>query len=137
MLQQLIEAGFGDEQDYNCAERILYGANQAYELGLPKEALKLSAGFGGGMGIGSVCGALTAGIMVLGSLFVAERAHESERIKDLEGELLQKYREAMGDIECKPLKDKYRTEQEKCKRVIMAAAGVLDEIVLRERGEQS
>ena len=70
MLAELIESGFGNSEDFNCAEKILYGANQAYQLGLNKDALKLSAGFGGGMGIGDTCGALTASVMVLSLLFV-------------------------------------------------------------------
>ena len=57
MLYDLIMNDFGKEEDYNCAEKILYGANKVYNLGLSKEALKLSAAFGGGMGIESTCGA--------------------------------------------------------------------------------
>jgi hypothetical protein len=39
------------------------------------------------MGIEDKCGALTASIMVLGRLFVKERAHESTKIKELTKEL--------------------------------------------------
>ena len=37
--------GFGSAMDLNCAEKILYGANWAYNMKLPGEALKLAAGF--------------------------------------------------------------------------------------------
>lgn len=50
MLSDLIKNGFGEEEDLNCAEKILYAANREYNLGLDKSALKLAAGFGGGMG---------------------------------------------------------------------------------------
>ena len=50
--------------------------NVAYKLGLDKEALKLASAFGGGMGIEDKCGALTGALMVLGKLFVKEKAHE-------------------------------------------------------------
>ena len=132
MLYGLLKNGFGQNEDYNCAEKILYGANEAYHLGLSKDALKMSAGFGGGMAIEDVCGALTASIMVLGRLFVRENAHESTRIKDLTKELLESYRAAMGDIDCTPLKARYRTEEIKCRDVILKAAEILDEIVQRE-----
>ena len=92
MLNDLIKQGFGEAEDYNCAEKILYGANQAYNLGLDQKALKVSAGFGGGMGLSLVCGALTGAIMVLGVMFVKEKAHESTRIKDLTQELLLTYK---------------------------------------------
>lgn len=132
MLADLIKQGFGEKEDLNCAEKILYGANTAYSLGLDNEALKLASGFGGGMAIEDKCGALTASIMVLGKLFVAGRAHESSRIKDLTKELFQEYEKEMGSIDCAPLKEKYRTEELKCKNVILKAAEVLDRIVRRE-----
>ncbi len=66
-----------------CWKKILYGANEAYNLGLSKEALKLSAAFGGGMGIESVCGALTGAVMALSSKYVENIAHEDEKIKEL------------------------------------------------------
>ena len=50
MLLKLLQDGFGSAMDLNCAEKILYGANWAYNMKLPCEALKLAAGFGGGMG---------------------------------------------------------------------------------------
>ena len=51
MLHELLKNGFGKDRDFNCAEKMLYGANEAYRLGLSPEALKLAAGFGGGMAI--------------------------------------------------------------------------------------
>lgn len=132
MLTDLIKQGFGEKEDLNCAEKILLGANIAYNLGLDKEALKLAAGFGGGMAIEDKCGALTASIMVLGKLFIRDRAHESTRIKELTVELFEEYKKVMGSIDCAPLKDKYRTEELKCRNVILKAAEVLDRIVKRE-----
>jgi C_GCAxxG_C_C family probable redox protein len=132
MLYELLKDGYGKDQDFNCAEKILYGANEVYQLGLNKEALKMAAGFGGGMAIEDVCGALTASLMVLGRLFVKNNAHESTRVKDLTKELLASYRKEMGEIDCAPLKVKYRTEEIQCRDVILKAAEILDLIVKRE-----
>ena len=132
MLYELIMSGYGEQEDFNCAEKILYGANQAYNLNLDKRALKLSAGFGGGMAIGDVCGALTASVMVLGDLFVKNNAHESTKIKTLTTELFTAYREQMGEINCDPLKARYRTEELKCQQGIATAAKILDGIIERE-----
>ncbi len=131
MLSDLIRDGFGKAEDLNCAEKILYGANEAYNLGLNAEALKLAAGFGGGMGIEDVCGALTASIMVLGRLFVSRNAHQSS-IKELTQELFDRYRQAMDSIDCAPLKAAHRNEEIQCDRVIQKAAELLDDIVERE-----
>jgi C_GCAxxG_C_C family probable redox protein len=133
MLSDLIKSGFGNDKDLNCAEKILYGANEVYGLGLDKDALRISAGFGGGMGIESVCGALTATIMVLGMIFVPDNARQTPRIKELNKEFFNAFQEKMGSIDCGPLKEVYRTEELKCHNVIVASAEVLDEILRREQ----
>jgi C_GCAxxG_C_C family probable redox protein len=62
-------AGQNFREGYNCSEAILRAFNSTLQLGLNDGALKLAAGFGGGIGhAGCVCGALAASIMVLGAL---------------------------------------------------------------------
>lgn len=126
MLSELIRSGFGNEQDYNCAEKILYGANQAYGLGLSPESLKLAAGFGGGVAIGELCGALCGAVMVLSHLQVQTVAHQSEALKTSTQELLEDFKAAMGVLDCNTLKEKYRTPEEKCFSIIDQAAMCLD-----------
>lgn len=135
MLKNLIEEGFGNDLDLNCAEKILYGANKAYSLGLDDKALKLAAGFGGGMGIESVCGVLTGGIMVLSKLFVDEVAHQSN-IKEITQKFFARFEKEMGSIGCTQLKADYRTEELKCHRVILKGAEILDELIMEEKTRQ-
>ncbi len=132
MLKDLIQSGFGNDRKLNCAEKILYGANEAYDLGLDKDALKLAAGFGGGMAIEEACGALTAAVMVLSKMFVDDTAHKSNKIKNLTTELLNTYEHEMGSIICKPLKKSHRSLFKGCDKVIIKAAEGLDSIVKRE-----
>ncbi len=129
MLYDLIKSGFGEDENYNCAEKILYGANEVYGLNLNKEALKLSAGFGGGMGIESVCGALTGAVMALSSKYVEDIAHEDDKIKILSKKLFERYEMEMDSLKCDELKRKYKKEDIGCKNVILSAAKILDEIV--------
>jgi len=132
MLKELIQGGYGIKEDLNCAEAILYGADQVYHLNLSPNSLKLAAAFGGGMAIESVCGVLTASLMVLGKLFVPDVAHKHPEIKELSKELFDTFEKEMGDILCKSLKDNYRTEEKKCRDIISKASEILDEIVVRE-----
>lgn len=132
MLKELIQEGYGVKEDLNCAETILYAANQVYHLDLNSDSLKLAATFGGGMGIESVCGVLAGSLMVLGRLFIKETAHQHPEIKELSKELFDTFQKEMGDILCKPLKDNYRTEEKKCREVILKGAEVLDKIITRE-----
>ena len=46
MLIEKIEEYY-KERDLNCAETMLYAANDVYGLELDKKALKMAAGFGG------------------------------------------------------------------------------------------
>ena len=84
------------------------------------------------MAIESVCGVLTASLMVLGKLFVPDIAHKHPKIKELSKELFDAFEKEMGDILCKPLKDNCRTEEKKGREVILKAAEILDKIVARE-----
>jgi C_GCAxxG_C_C family probable redox protein len=135
MLTELITQDFGKQEDLNCAEKILYGANKAYKLNLSPAELKIAAGFGGGMAIGSVCGALTASVMVLSLLFTEKTGHQSPRLKPLIQEFFAEYEQSMSSIVCSELKERYYSPEFKCKQIIAAAAQVLDKIVLREQNK--
>ena len=115
-------------EDLNCAEMILIGGNESYGLDLDKKTFKLAAGFGGGMGVESTCGALTGSIMVLGSFLVKERAHTSN-IGEISEKFLGQFEKEMGSIKCSHLRGRYRTEEEGCNPIIFKAAEVLDKIV--------
>jgi C_GCAxxG_C_C family probable redox protein len=131
-LYDYLKEGPVDDPAYSCSEKILRGANAVWQLGLDEKALKLASGFGGGMGAGLICGALTGGVMALSELFVKERAHESDRIKNLTSDFLQRFMDKMGELDCTPLKALYRDEVTKCRVVVLAAAKILDDIVENE-----
>lgn len=132
MLKEYIREGFGTAEDLSCSETILYGANRLWNLGLDKNALKMAAGLSGGCYTGNICGALSASAMVISRLYVEDRAHSSPRNEKLVEEMISRYKEAMGDDLCTPLRENYRTEEEKCRPVILKAAEILDDIVRRE-----
>lgn len=132
MLREYLENEFLYKEDWNCAEHMLIAADRVYGFNLDPQAYKLAAGFGGGMAVGDICGALTGAVMALGLLFVKERAHESDKIKTLTSELIERYRNRMGEVDCIPLKERYRTEELKCRGIILEAASILDDIVARE-----
>jgi C_GCAxxG_C_C family probable redox protein len=98
-------------------------------LGLDRNALRLAAGFGGGMGIEATCGALTGAILVIGRMFTRDRGHESPRVKELCVRFLEAYKARMGSIDCAPLKARYRSEELKCRTVVLQAARILEELI--------
>ena len=120
--------------DLNCAETIMYAANEEYNLGLNKQTLKVMASFGGGMGIESTCGAATGAVGVIGVMFTNDRGHESPRVKELTKEFMENFYNELGTYNCTELKAKYRKDDiHRCIVMIETAAKVLDDIVTRER----
>lgn len=123
---------YGKEYDLNCAECMLYAANEEYGLKIDSGSFKLAAGFGGGMAVEDACGAMTGAIMVLGRMFTEKRAHESDRIKLLTKEFIEKFKTRLTTFGCKQLKSLYRDDVKRCTDIIIVSAEILDEIVKRE-----
>ena len=134
MLAEIAASYYTPERDLNCAETIVYAANEAYQLNLSKETLRASAGFGGGMAIEETCGALTGAVLVLGIMLVQDRAHESDKMKEIVADLFRRYESRKGTWNCKALKEEFREEDPvKCRTVVMEAAKILEEL-LKEEG---
>ncbi|MGM9522758.1 MAG: C-GCAxxG-C-C family (seleno)protein [Oscillospiraceae bacterium] len=130
-LKELLDTGFGDEQDYNCAERLFAGANIAYELGLSDDAVKTAGCFGGGMQTGSVCGALSGSLMALGKLVITECAHKTEGLEGLVVELFADFARKLGAVNCTPIKKMHWDEKTHCIYTQKCAAEVLDEFLIK------
>ena len=128
-LCDLIKGGFGVAEDYNCAEKIVRGANIAYGLNLSEDALHMMGGFGGGMGLGEACGTVTGAVAVISDMLVKERAHATPELKEATQHFIRQFRERLGkEIECRNLRPKYRTKEAGCDKIIITAAEILDEL---------
>lgn len=125
---------FGENKiKLNCAEAIIYAANDEYDLHLEKEALKTMSPFGGGMQIQSICGALTGSLAVIGILFTNKAQHEGEKIKEITTEFFNEINTKLGSNLCGPLKEKYKNDTTGCLGIVMEAADTLDKLVCREK----
>ncbi|MGL5244271.1 MAG: C-GCAxxG-C-C family protein [Sarcina sp.] len=134
MLIDKAKAYWNKKYDLNCAECIMYAANDEYNLNLSKETLKVMAAFGGGMAIESICGAATGAIGTIGIIYTNDRGHESPRVKKLTKEFMDKFYEELGTHKCDELKAKYKKDDvDRCIVMIESAAKVLDDIIIRER----
>ena len=131
MLKEIIK-NYYPNKHYNCAEAMVYAANDAYDLKLSKDTLLAMAGFGGGMAVEGVCGAISGGIAVLGIMFTKDRAHEDDGIKELTKEFFNRIEETLGSSNCKVLKDQYRDENLKCASIVEISADILEEIINKQ-----
>lgn len=132
MLLEKVRKYYDKSYDLNCAETIVYAANEEYGLNLSKETIKTMAAFGGGMGVESVCGAITGALAIIGIMFTNERAHESDINKILAQEFFTKFHEKLGTDNCKELKANYRNDEIRCSKMLEVSAEILDEIITRE-----
>ena len=88
---------------FNCSQSVLLAMQEM--LGCRSDlALKAATGFGGGVGnMGSMCGALSGGIMAIGLKYGRDRldqVEEKERTYVLCAEWLRRFRSHFGSCDC-------------------------------------
>lgn len=86
---------------YNCAESILKAFNDDTNLDIP---VSIASPFGGGMSVGSTCGAITGTLMVIGALKGRSTSEEKNNTRVLSREIIDKVKEKYGTLECIELK---------------------------------
>ncbi len=128
----LVEYGekYYREGGYNCAETVLHAANEYYELGLHDHDMRCMAGFGGGMFVGSVCGALVGAQAALSAMIIEVKAHDQmEEIRPASQRLHRNFRTAYTAVECKDIKKDWHTKELKCWKTVEQACRVLEQTV--------
>lgn len=123
---------YGKEYDFNCAETILYAANDEYGLNLDKNTFKTMAGFGGGMAVEGICGVIAGAVAVIGIMFTKERGHESNHVRSLTKEYIEKFEEACSSTQCGSLKKVHRNDEIRCTYMMEKGAWILQDIIERE-----
>jgi len=136
MLKEKATAFYREDNDLNCAESILYGANEEYDLGLDQKTLDTMSSFGGGMAVESVCGALTGAVAVLGIMFTGNKSLDSEERKTIIADFYEQFRARFGTDNCREIKEKFRDERVGCQEVVKLSADVLETIVRKYRTNQ-
>lgn len=117
-------------KDLNCAETILYAANDYYNLNLTKETLKVMSSFGGGLAIGETCGAAAGAVGTIGIMFTETRGHQSPKTRELTALFMQKFYDKLGSYNCIKLKKKYKyDDSRRCLVMIETAADALEEVI--------
>lgn len=115
---------------YNCAQSVLLPF--APDAGITEEmAYSLSANFGAGMKMASVCGAVTGGLMALGLYGVDDAA----TIADYYARLKANHQ---GYLDCAPLlkinKEQGREKKPHCDDMVFECVALVEEI-LKEKGK--
>ncbi|MGE4352607.1 MAG: C-GCAxxG-C-C family (seleno)protein [Oscillospiraceae bacterium] len=134
MLREKVH-GYYIGKGMNCAESILLGANDEFDLGLSPESAKLIGGFGGGIGCGNVCGALAGSVAVVGQLLIKQDAHKTQGFGDACARLAKDFEVRLGSTQCCELSKKYKHDDgTRCLGAIDLACDVLEDYVRTIRG---
>ncbi len=114
------------DRHYNCCQAVLIPF--CPETGLSEEAaFALGAHFGGGMRMGSVCGALTGGLMVLGLLGYDQQTCT---------QLTARFRSRGGSVDCRDLlraaHDRGEERQCHCDRQVFEVVADLEALLAQK-----
>ena len=92
---------------FNCSQAVLSSFSEQFGLDCDK-ALKVAAGFGGGMRMAGTCGAVTGAFMVLGLKYgntTAQDRQAKEKTYAKVEEYIKRYEARRGSVVCKELLD--------------------------------
>lgn len=107
---------------FNCAEAMLLAINDEYKLHLPRESIRLAAGFGNGMGKESVCGAMTGAIAGLGAMLVQSSDKQTPGFSALCAAWANTFEKDLGSDLCSDLKPRFKTAAQGCLETVRRTA---------------
>jgi len=131
--------------DFNCAQSVF--SSYATQYGLDKDtALKLSTGFGGGMGrMQNTCGAVSGAFMVIGLRYgmgINSDREARDKTYEVVREFTNRFQKIHGSINCKELlgcdistlegREYYNQNdffEKKCLEYVKDSAKILEEIL--------
>lgn len=108
----------------NCCEYLVKAGSKACDFTFGKDVHQIAKGFGGGMKIESVCGALTGSVMVLTKLYA-----DQEDFDEIIQSFFSRFEKQYGSIQCDDLKLKYRNDDIGCQDVMKYAGEILEEMI--------
>ena len=118
---------------YNCSETLLRACNDTYQLQISEDDLRLMAGFGAGMFIGSTCGALVGSIAALSKMVCPTKAHDMiPTIRPLMVKLNQNFKAELGALDCAHVKPNHHSKEKGCLYTCLLAGKAFEKTLKEE-----
>ncbi len=116
-------------EEYSCVEAVW----QALSADLPPEyqnfGNRLALGFAGGLGVGSVCGAISGAVLAIGCRYGRDQGMpRPEGMKPMIQELCRRVEERLGSLYCRDLKPA-ENHKEFCRGVVKAVTEIAAEMI--------
>ena len=124
-VERALELHHVEKPHYNCCQAVIVPF--AESLGLDREAFyRVGGQFGSGMRRGSVCGAVTGGLMALGLLGADNQTGV---------EFQRRFREQAGALDCSELlraaKENGEAQKPHCDRMVCTAVALVEELTTK------
>jgi len=113
----------------NCAEILLLGANEKYNLGIDDKFVKAVCPFGAGLHSEKTCGALLGAAAALGIMYAEDRPCTNDNMKNLTKKFVEEFEKEFGAIDCKSIKEHHRSDTEGCNPVKIRTAEVFEKVI--------
>ena len=111
---------------YHCAEAVLEVVRRHFSPETPAAVVNAVGGFGGGSGVGCICGAVSGGTVGLG-LVLGDKKHATHLTRELHGWFRDKY----GATCCKTIRQAHKGK-ETCPVLTGEVAGKIAEMLARK-----
>lgn len=124
------------QRGYYCSEAVVIAVGDHYLGKTPDLLLRASTPFGGGVGCchEELCGALSGGVLVLGTLMGRTLPTESdEHLRALVCLLRDRFQATLGHTQCKAIRDSLPEVKGRCEPVVEQGARLVVELIEAER----
>ena len=93
---------------FNCAETVLTILRNNKTITVNRDAVRMMSGFGGGIGKGCVCGAVTGAVAAMGSIYGRTTPSDSnEKTKEMVARFTDAFLEKYPSLNCELLLSDY------------------------------
>lgn len=114
--------------NYNCSETLIHAANEYYDLKLDEDSMKVLSGFGGGMFVGSTCGALIGSVAAVSKKVIQSKAHEEiNTFRPQIQKCVRNFKEKLGGMDCKDIKPIHHDKESRCLKTCLLAGEALEQ----------
>lgn len=114
--------------NYNCSETLIHAANEYYDLKLDEDSMKVLSGFGGGMFVGSTCGALIGSVAAVSKKVIQSKAHEEiDTFRPQIQKCVRNFKEKLGGMDCKDIKPIHHDKESHCLKTCLLAGEALEQ----------